>query len=144
MSRDGADLNMRADAAMEAVLGGEQPARMTDAQFEQMIRSASLSDATFSYESCANRYARLCLEYLEAHPESHSLNADALYDALKPAVSTEDRERVLGELTRFMGGWGANAARHILKLHSVPNPAIITIVKSVSKDDRVSRIHRVQ
>ena len=125
MSDDGADLNMPADGAMKAVLGGEQPERLDDAAFAQKIRTA---ERVHSYDGCATRCARLVLEYLESHPEAHAKDANGdLYDLVKASVSPEDRKEVMGELTGFMWGWAVNAARHVLKLKPVPNPAIITI-----------------
>lgn len=126
MSNDGADLNMAADGAMKAVLGGEQPDRMSDVDFEQMIRTAG-NNGAFDYGGCANRFARLALEYLEAHPEAAAFDAHGVYDALAANASPDDRDQVLNELTGFMVGWGVNAARHIMKLRPVPNPAIIEL-----------------
>jgi hypothetical protein len=123
MSDDGADLNMPAEGAMKAVLGGEQPEQMSDAEFERMIRTAELEH---SYGGCANRYARLVLEHLEAHPEDQAIT-DAFELHKKLQVSREDRENCLEQLTGFMAGWGVNAARHILKMRPVANPAIVTI-----------------
>jgi hypothetical protein len=125
MSDDGANLKIPAEAAMRAVLGAEsEPKRMSDEEFEQMIRTAESTD---SYDGCANRAARLVLEYMEANPSTVNLDVWQLYDTLKPTVSEMDRKECLEQTTGFMMGWAVNAARHILKMKPVPNPAIITI-----------------
>lgn len=125
MSQDGADLNMAADGAVKAALGGEQPERMSDEDFAAMIRGASNAG---SYGGCANVIARGMLEHLERHPESAILDVFGLYDATKSDPLTPQTVRdAMAESTGFMAGWAANAARHILKLNPVANPAIIEI-----------------
>jgi len=137
MSQDGADLNIPAEAAMKAVIGGEKPTPMTDAEFEAMIRNAS--DAS-GYSGAANVFARQVLEFLEAHPEYLDrgsmddveypngfdqpavMKQKGLYTLMKEAgVQIEDG------LSGFMVGWGVNAARHILKQKPVANPAILEL-----------------
>jgi hypothetical protein len=152
MSDDGADLNMPAEQAMRAVLGGDQPERLTDEDFERMIRTAAPGGG---YDGTANYAARLVLEFLETHPEHRGtpieaegefqINGrkaepwelrdadgprpeyvkirDGLYDVMKEAgVPLADLD-----LTGFMWGWAANAARHVLGLRAQPNPAIVEV-----------------
>ena len=124
MSQDGADLNVGAEAGLKAVLGcKDEPKRMSDVAFERMIREATRCD---TYGSCANRFARLVLEYLEAHPEFDG-DANATYDAVCIGATKADLAECLEELTGFMVGWGVNAARHILKRAPKANPAILEI-----------------
>jgi hypothetical protein len=136
MSDDGADLNMPAEQAMHAALGGPQPERLSDEEFERRIRTAPA--ITKDYDAAANYAARLVLEFLEEHPEHHDTPIEAegeihngeyvrvrdgLYDVMKAAgVPLAELE-----LTGFQWGWAANAARHILGLEHQPNPAIIEI-----------------
>lgn len=126
MSDDGANLNIKCDAAMKAVLGGDEPETLSDAEFASMIRGATVQQSG-GYEGCANRAARLVLEHLEAHPDAIALSGDDLYAAVKGEATREDLDHVLSELTGFMWGWAVNAARHVLKRSSLPNPAILTI-----------------
>lgn len=48
-----------------------------------------------------------------------------LYDVVKQLHP--EYQPLFDDLTGFMWGWAVNAARHILKLGAVPNPAIITV-----------------
>jgi hypothetical protein len=136
LSDDGADLNIPAEAALRAVLGGEQPESLSDEAFEQQIRTAPLDPA--DYGAAATYAARLCLEFLEAHPEHHATPIEAvgewrdgeyvmvrpgLYDVMKAAgVPLSDLQ-----LSGFQWGWASNAARHLLGLDHQPNPAIVTL-----------------
>jgi hypothetical protein len=135
MSDDGADLNMPAEGAMRAALGGPQPERLSDEEFEQHIRAAEPTD---DYGGIATYAARLVLEFLEAHPEHSDTPIEAegefrgreyvkvrdgLYDVMKEAgVPLAELD-----LTGFQWGWAANAARNVLGLEHQPNPAIVEI-----------------
>lgn len=147
---DGADLNIPAEAALRAVLGGGEPERLSDDEFEQRIRTAVGTDG---YDAASNYAARLVLEFLLAHPEHRDTPIEAegewqvngrpltrdelrsrlpegaeyvcvrpgLYDVMKAAgVPIADCD-----LTGFQWGWAANAARHVLGLEPQPNPAIV-------------------
>jgi hypothetical protein len=153
MSDDGADLNMPAEGAMKAIMGGEQPKRLSDEEFEQKIRTA---EGTGSYDDTATYAARLVLEFLEAHPEhrdtpieaegawrapdGHFLTPEELRESLpEGAVYARVREGLYDvmkeagvpidglDLTGFMWGWAANAGRHVLGLAHQPNPAIVEV-----------------
>lgn len=158
---DGAHLNISADDAMGTIVGGkEQPEPMTNAEFEDMIRSApimSAEDSEFDYGNCSNACARIVLEAYEDYPqlqdlpEKHELLRDAtgdidwnnpirlnitLYDVLKQLHDENSNEYrfVLSELTGFMWGWAVNAARKIRGLDPVPNPALLTISTTVDDE----------
>jgi hypothetical protein len=153
MSDDGADLNMPAEGAMRAALGGPQPERLSDDEFARRIRTAVRPEPadSDSYDAAATYAARLVLEFLEQHPEHRDTPIEAegefqvdgrrveatdlspdqkweyvkvrdgLYDVMKAAAVPLDEL----DLTGFMWGWAANAARNILGLEHQPNPAIV-------------------
>ncbi len=152
---DGAHFNVGAEAAMKAVIGGEvPPTPPTDYEFEQQIRNAPIRTpdgrkAEFTYDSAANAIARIVLEAYEQYPQLQEMSDDhvflrtkddkidwsnpialnvTLYDVIKKLhpEGTIERE-VMADATGFMWGWAMNAARKILGLGPVPNPAIMTI-----------------
>lgn len=140
---DGAHLNVKADDAMGKIVGGvEVEEFLTDADFEKMIREA-IAIEIFSYDGASNRTARLVLEayekypMLQSQPDSQSYLVDrdgeinyeiktgvTLYNIIKEIYPEEE---VFSELTGFMWGWAVNAARNILDLEPLPNPALFTI-----------------
>ena len=150
---DGAHLGVGAERALETVLGGkEQPRddeRMSDEEFAAWIRSA---DKTNEYGETARYAARLIVEFLEAHPEHLTTPGEAegafqvdgreatreevmsgaakfvrLRDGLYEVMETEGVYLGDLDLTGFMWGWAFNAARKVLGLGPVPNPAIVEI-----------------
>lgn len=149
---DGAHLNVGAANAMKTILGGDEPEPMTDEEFEAMIREAPLSPGMWDYGAYANATARIVLEAYERWPQlqemadTHVYLSDSngfadwnvngigsavvlnrtLYDVIKQ-IYPEHYEAIFIELSGFQWGWAVNAARKILDLGPLPNPAIVTI-----------------
>ena len=146
---DGAHLNIDAEGAMMTIVGGkEAPTPMTDEEFESMIRNAS-TEGDLDYGTMCNATARLILEAYEKHPQLQDMtdereylrNPDGKVDWGNP-ISTnttltdvinkihdkdsDGYKNVLSDLTGFMWGWAVNAARKILNLGPLPNPALMT------------------
>jgi hypothetical protein len=103
------------------------PEELMFKEFETRIRNITLEEGMKSYDNCADRFARLVLEHYEKYPEHRSLDANNTYSVVKLSCSVEDRNEILNNLTGFMVGWGVNAAKVILKIDPVPNPAIVEI-----------------
>ena len=119
---DGAHLGMGAEAAMKAVIGGGDGPSDPDAalrELEAEIRRAS-AEPPMTYDSTANLAARIVLEHLERHPQDRAIDEHEVYQRLRSQLDPLD-------LTGFMWGWAVNAARAILELPPVPNPAILVI-----------------
>ena len=143
MSDDGADLGMNADEALGVVLKGdpapEKPVRSTK-EFAAMIMGTT---GPGGYEGTANWCARLIVEWLLADPTRAEGPTEDVYaededgqmkwpaEVITPGWY--DRMKADGidlaslDMTGFMWGWAVNAARQIVELPSVPNPAIVTI-----------------
>jgi len=142
---DGAHLGYGAEAAMKAVLGGDQPAeRETAGQMFERIMATSRSEAD-TYDGCATYMAKLILLACRADPsladqptenvygrnpdgsaDYDTVTTPGLWEVLQDRLDPADREAVSG-MSGFMWGWAVNAARRCLELGPVPNPAIITI-----------------
>lgn len=149
---DGAHLNIGANDAMKFVVGGgDRPKPMTDAEFEASIRTAPY-ESEFDYGTSSNAIARSVLEAYEKYPQLRDLSIDHLYlhdehgdiDWSNPIVLNVELYDVMkklhpeGSLVRelyagmsgFMWGWAVNAARKVLGLGPMPNPAILTFTVS--------------
>lgn len=142
---DGAHQGLRADAAMKAILAGEDPGSpMSETAFEQMIREAPL-DQGWDYGTASNAIARLVLKAYEDYPMLREVPDDvqylvdangnkvysikltnSLYDVIKQ-LYPEHYDDLFSGMTGFMWGWAVNAARSILDLGPLPNPALLTI-----------------
>jgi len=141
---DGAHLNIGAEEGMKANIAGEEPHPMTDEEFEQMVREAPIPGD--SYSGQANATAKLILEMYEEYPQTRELPEEreylrdldghvdwndpiylnvTLYDVTKKAYP--QHHELFLDLTGFMWGWAVNAARKILGLGPLPNPALMTI-----------------
>lgn len=142
MSDDGADLGMDANSALKVVLGGEEEKRTrTIAEMGEVIRATTTDPHT--YDGTANYCANLILHWLLEDPtraqgptenvyrlddEGHNI-----YERPYAAVGWYDQMKEDGiplnelDLTGLMWGWAVNAARTIVELPAVPNPAILTI-----------------
>ncbi len=150
---DGAHLHVGAEEAMKAVIGGGEPTQMTDAEFESMIRTATIipeGDAGFDYDTCSLACARLVLDAYEKYPILQTVPTEArylklangesdwenfyaidttLYDVMRKLYDDDSDEykHVFIGLSGFMWGWAVNAARTVLGLGPVPNPALIEL-----------------
>lgn len=141
MSDDGAQLRIGAEAALHAILGGEQPTERETA--EQMAASImALTEDPHTYDGTARWCAQLIVRWLQADPsraQGPVENVYALHDDGRTnyAVVAERgwyyRMKADGVpldtlgLSGFMWGWAVNAARRCVELPEVPNPAIVTI-----------------
>lgn len=148
---DLAHQNVDARTAMGLVIGGgEVPVAPSDAEFEERIRNTPIIQETFSYDTAADATARVVLEAYERYPQLQLLPEDheylrgpdgevdwgnpitinvTLYDVIRKLYpnGSEVYEKLLIDLSGFMWGWAVNAARKILGLGPLPNPAIMTI-----------------
>ncbi len=145
---DGAHLNIPANDAMKAAIGGEDTTVMTDADFEQMIREAPLGlpMSDYDYGTYSNAVARIVLEAYETYPQLQTISDEhvylqdaegntlweppgpialnkSLYDIIK--MIYEEHEEFFMEMSGFQWGWAMNAARKVLGLGAVPNPALV-------------------
>jgi hypothetical protein len=156
MSEDGATQGVQAGDALKVILGGQSEddqVHMYPGEFESTIRNAPGPpwEGDEAYSECSNYLARLILEWLEkdfervlSPVESEYVwpkdeNGETIWDStrvVKPILGWSDRMKEDGYFaepdgmfgcTGFMWGWAVNAARSIVNVPSVPNPAIITI-----------------
>lgn len=152
---DGAHLQVSPSAAMRKIVGNDpisEDAVQTKQEFERSIRNATVNwkdrevpDGE-GYDMCSRYIARGILEMYEAFPDTRNLsdipkflqdaNGDITWEnPISLTVTLSDVYRKLYEGTSyreaysessgFMWGWAVNAARSILDLGPLPNPAII-------------------
>jgi hypothetical protein len=151
---DGAHLGVSASRALETVLGGKpQPAageRMSWDDMAAWVRSApeTMPDDAGGgdgYGLSARIAARCILEHMEAHPADRASSPTGEWTAEEQAefrrsgavpapkrdwyAATKETHPQIADLglTGFQVGWAVNAARNILGLGPVRNPAILTI-----------------
>ena len=127
MLADGAHLKVSADRALETVLGGkESPAedeRMSALEFAVWIRTAPLeSDEARDYGEAARCYAKLYLMAFEADCKGEARDVWREAETRWPDLA----KRCEGG-TGFMHGWAFNAARNVLHMPPVQNPALLEI-----------------
>lgn len=135
---DGAHMGIGPNRALETILGGAPPPEVTDPS-EQLLKMradilaaprASDPKAMSDYETCAMSVAREILEWAWANFERFSDDERVVYDAMKAdGVPLQE----LG-LTGFQWGWAFNAARAVMSLPPVPNPAIVTVAVDESEE----------
>ena len=142
MSDDGVAEGLTAEEALGVVLGGEpapdEKVRSTMEMAERIRATTGPSDYSGTAEWCAH----LILDWLEADPTRAQgptenvyrvEDGKTIYAAPYAEVGWYDRMKADGidlaslDLTGFMWGWAVNAARAIVELPPVPNPAIMTI-----------------
>ena len=141
MSDDGVSEGLNAEEALGVVLGGE-PA--PDERVRTTTEMAAIIRATTEpsgYDGTANYAAHLILDWLEADPTRAQGPTENVYEdgpngewtGVVKEVGWYDRMKADGipmaqlDLTGFMWGWAVNAARAIVELPPVPNPAILTV-----------------
>ncbi len=152
---DGAHLNIGAESAMKTILGSKDEEEPLSAEaFEKKIREATILDGDdFDYDAASAFTARLVLEAYERYPmlRDHSDNTEyltgkdgkidwnnpiptnrTLYEIIKRIYP--EHLSVFRDLTGFMWGWAVNAARNILDLGPLPNPALMTLTASHGND----------
>jgi hypothetical protein len=139
--------------ALKVILGGQSEddqVHQYDQDFEQTIRKASGPPWDYDddgYSKCANYLARQILEWLEKDPKHIQIPVESVYKFLKDKNGIEvmdgytitekgwsDLMKADGYFpdgmygcTGFQWGWACNAARKIVGLTAIPNPAILTI-----------------
>jgi len=154
-SVDGAMQGLLANDALKVILGGQSEddqVHLYPDEFERTIREAPAPpwdyDNGEGYSQCANWLARQILEWLEKDPMHQTLPVDTEYIWYKKENGSIDWDKppvkgVLGwsdamkedgyfpdgmyGCTGFQWGWACNAARKILGLNAIPNPAIMTV-----------------
>jgi len=158
---DGAQANIDAGTAMRAIIGGgDIPDELpTDMTFAETIRAAELPEEWVSggdgYAAYANYAALIVLRIYEKYPMTQGLSDEpeylrdgdgtidwtrpialnvTLYNVVKQLHTDENgpARRCLSALSGFQWGWAVNAARKIVGLGPVPNPALLTI--SIGKE----------
>lgn len=154
MSSDGAQQGVEAAEALKVILSGENEddvVHLEPDEFAEKIRHAPGPPWDYEddgYSACANYLARQILEWLEADPERTLSAVESTYvwptrsdgstdysaRPTTPVRGWSDRMKDDGYFpdgmfgcTGFQWGWACNAARKILALPPVANPAIITI-----------------
>lgn len=138
---DGAQVGVNAADALKVILGGEDEAdqpHVTTQELAERVLSTTIDQADRAtggtYEGCADWVARQIVEMALRDPMVMAPNGD-LYASLKVVQCPEgSREReVLTSITGFQWGWAENAARAILELSAVPNPALLTVKPKVAE-----------
>jgi len=66
------------------------------------------------------------LDFKNSTPDNIIVTRKGWSDLLKE-VDPTGYEKAVNGISGFMWGWAVNAARYVLDLHEVPNPAIIEI-----------------
>ena len=142
---DGAHLGISARRALGTILGGSlQPAekeRKSKEEFASWIRSApeSIDDINGEdgYSEASRWLARKYLLVMEGwfanpmyqrrswSPQPLSMS-DAAWVDFKVKWPNDAEEA--GLMTGFMHGWAFNAARHVLDIPPVGNPALLTLL----------------
>lgn len=150
---DGAHTYIGADNALKTILGGEDPEPNVEEplDFETRVRTIQIDPVEdLGYDGGATATARLILEAYEKYPQLTELSDSNVYlhngdeegkiDWNNPIVLNVTLYEVIKKLypqyydglftalTGFMWGWAVNAARTILDLGPLPNPAIMTFV----------------
>lgn len=150
---DGAHLGVSAGRALATILGGEsQPAdeeQKSQEEFAAWIRSApeSLKDIggedRYSEGSrwLARRYLLVMEEWFarsmyQRRPWSprYLSMSDAAWADFKTKWPKDAEEA--GGMTGFMHGWAFNAARNVLGMSPVGNPALLTLTRKTVKTER--------
>jgi len=144
---DGAQQGIGAKRALDTILGGEpaptEDEGMSREQMERRIMAVA-DGPPQDYDDAALYTAKFILTTLRAHPEIASQPVDGAIDLVNSTpdhiivtrkgwsdllkeVDPTGYQEAVDEITGFMWGWACNAARYVLDLPEVPNPAIMTI-----------------
>jgi hypothetical protein len=110
--------------------------------YEKILERTKESGMSESYGLTGDVLARGILEMYEKYPETQELPEEHLYtgdykvhlnttivDVFKQVYDEDSpyRKYAFSGCSGFQWGWAVNAARHILKLGSLPNPALFTV-----------------
>lgn len=127
MSADGAQQGVSAGDALDVILGGKDPddvGESTTAEMARRVMGTHLLDVDGDYGRMGDWTAHMYVDtavLLGYFP-------DDTYAATKERLGEGSAEyENLTQISGFMHGWAENAARAILELPEVPNPALVTI-----------------
>lgn len=143
MSDDGAQLGYGAEDAMKAVIGGEQPTKVTSAG-EMGARIMALTEDTYehTYDGTADWTANRIISWLMQDPQRAQSPTENVYGVRDDGTTDYETIAVPGwydrmkddgfdlselGLSGFMWGWAVNAARRMMELPEVSNPAIVSL-----------------
>jgi len=134
MLPDGAHLNMDAKQSLGVILGGEEhPSKDelgSDESFAEWIRSAPMDfGGDLSYSEASRRIANLYLQVLEDGRSSKQVSGCAREWDIWRVAKKRWPELTSGAsgASGFMHGWAFNAARHVLSMPPVQNPALFEL-----------------
>lgn len=144
-THDGAHEGLTAeDGATRAIAGdAAKSGTKTPAEMEAYLLTATVAD---SYDSAARCLGKFILLALRARPELHNVPTETVYDWKKnfdgthmppvlqrglsdllKDVDPEGYKAAVDGVTGFQWGWAVNAARYVLQLPPVKNPALMEL-----------------
>lgn len=128
---DGAHLGVKADRALETILGGKEEPPSDERMSREQMRASIMKEADpmsdtppSDYGSAAACIAKAMVLCIEEDSGLLAKGAD-LYEAVGKRWPGFDNW--LGGATGFMVGWATNCARWLYEQPPVPNPAIVTV-----------------
>lgn len=134
MLSDGAHLNIDAKRSLGVILGGEKHPDKdelgSDESFAEWIRSAPMDfGGDLSYSEASRRIANLYLQVLEDGRSSKQVGDSARAWDIWRVAKKRWPELASGAsgASGFMHGWAFNAARHVLNMPPVQNPALLEL-----------------
>lgn len=154
MGSDGAQLGINAEAAMGKIVGGKDipdDAIVSMQEQADRIMAVDITAQPRDYGHCADIVAKCIVLWLREDPSRASgppetvyerdpegnlvfndeggLNVvmDGWYDRMKQGGSDYGKHIEALGISGFQWGWAVNAARAIVELPAVPNPAIIEV-----------------
>jgi len=126
---------------LQTIVGAEPPPtadeRRSTGELASLIEASTLDhfpahdaiDDTH-YDAQALFAAKCVIWTMRSYPHLAAVDDEELYREVKRLASPAARLS-LGSLTGFMWGWAVNAARAVLELEPLPNPAIVDVRRSV-------------
>jgi hypothetical protein len=148
LSPDGAHLGIMPSRAIDMIVGGaphpaSEEMRSTKEMVE-LIGKTTIVDCllvegtadTASYDATALFAAKLTINALIGDPRLARVDEDEVYWEVKRAATRLEREHCLMMLTGFQWGWAVNAARAVLELEAIANPAVrLAIMRRKVRDN---------
>ncbi len=143
---DGAQQGITPERALGTILGGE-PAPSEDEGMSREAMETRIMAAPYppeTYDDAALGMARFILTTLRAHPDiaTHPVEMELDmknstpdniivtckgWSGLLKEVDPEGYARACSGISGFQWGYAVNAARYVLDLHEVANPALVTV-----------------